>query len=284
MKIGMTVLIVAIVAILIGALTSCQRVPVGHVGIKVYLLGQKKGVDSVELGVGRYYIGINEDLYIFPTFQQNYVWTAGEDEGSPNDESFTFQTSEGMSVNTDLGIEYHISPTNITAIFSKYRKGVEELTDIVLRNAVRDGFNNTASKYPVEYVYGEGKTALLKEVLRQIQSRFTPQGIVVDNLYYIGSIRLPDNVVTALNNKVQAIQDADKAKNELEKTKWEAEKTVVKASAEAKANQVLSSSINASLIQWRRIELEEKAIDKWDGNLPATMIPGGSLPFVNLSK
>jgi len=268
----------------IATILSCQRVPVGHVGIKVFLLGQQKGIDSIELGVGRYYIGMNEELYIFPTYQQNYVWTAGKDEGSSNDESFTFQTSEGMSVNTDLGIEYHINPTNVTAIFSKYRKGVEELTDIVLRNAVRDAFNNTASRYPVEYVYGEGKTDLLKEVLKQIQTRFSSQGIIVDNLYYIGSIRLPENVVTALNNKVQAIQDADKAKNELEKTKWEAEKTVVKASAEAKANQVLSSSINNSLIEWRRIELEEKAIDKWNGALPGTMIPGGSLPFVNLAK
>ena len=79
--------------ILLGALalmgTACSKVPSGHVGVKVYLLGGEKGVDSEELGVGRYYIGINEELYLFPTFKQNYVWTADEREGSESNESFT---------------------------------------------------------------------------------------------------------------------------------------------------------------------------------------------------
>ena len=43
---------------------SCSRVPAGHKGIRVFLLGGDKGVDHEELGVGRYHIGINEELYI----------------------------------------------------------------------------------------------------------------------------------------------------------------------------------------------------------------------------
>ncbi len=64
---------------------GCSKVPAGNVGIKVYLLGKSKGVDTEELPVGRYWIGINEELYKFPTFTQNYVWTKNINEGSIND-------------------------------------------------------------------------------------------------------------------------------------------------------------------------------------------------------
>ena len=52
--------------------TGCLRkVPAGNVGIKVYLLGGEKGVDAEQKGPGRYWIGWNEDLYLFPTYKQN---------------------------------------------------------------------------------------------------------------------------------------------------------------------------------------------------------------------
>ncbi|TON43446.1 transposase, partial [Vibrio parahaemolyticus] len=71
-------------------------------------LGGDKGVQAEEVGVGRYWVGVNEELYSFPTFSQNYVWTASETEGSENDESISFQTIEGLAVNADVGITYRI--------------------------------------------------------------------------------------------------------------------------------------------------------------------------------
>ena len=56
------------------AFASCSKVPAGQVGIKFYLLGGEKGVDTEELGPGRYWIGVNEELYLFPTYTQNYTW------------------------------------------------------------------------------------------------------------------------------------------------------------------------------------------------------------------
>lgn len=49
---------------------SCAKVEAGYVGVRVNLLGGNKGVDSEVLGVGRYWIGWNQELYLFPTFQQ----------------------------------------------------------------------------------------------------------------------------------------------------------------------------------------------------------------------
>ena len=66
----------------VGMLSSCSKVPAGFVGVKYYLLGTEKGISSEELSPGRYYIGWNEELYLFPTFNQNKTWTSDENEDS----------------------------------------------------------------------------------------------------------------------------------------------------------------------------------------------------------
>lgn len=123
--------------ITIFGLSACVTVPAGNVGIKVNLLGSDKGVDDEQKSVGRYMRGMNESWFIFPTFTQNYVWTKNPTEGSENDESITFQTKKGMSASADVGISYHIKAYSVFKVFQKYRKGVDEITDIFLRNMVR---------------------------------------------------------------------------------------------------------------------------------------------------
>lgn len=285
-------LIIACVAALA---VSCSKVPAGHVGIKVYLLGGDKGVDSEELGVGRYWIGINEELYLFPTFQQNYVWTKDRQEGSIGDESFTFQTKEGLSVGADIGISYHLDPIKVNTIFQKYRRGVDEITDTFLRNNVRDALNSVASNLPITSVYGAGKTALIQEVEETVKNEVGSIGIVVDKIYLIGSLRLPDTVVSALNRKIEATQRAQQRENELREAEAEAKKKVAEANgmaraklaiakadaeakllqadAEAKANHTISKSLTKPLIEYQRIKT-------WDGKLPA--VTGGAMPFLDV--
>mgnify|MGYP003337399593 CR=1 FL=1 len=136
-------------AAILSTLTACSKVEVGTVGVKVHLLGGDKGVDTEQLTPGRYWIGVNEELYTFPTFMQNYTWTKSIHEGRDQDESITFQTKEGLSVNADIGITYTLQEDKIPLLFQKYRKGINEITDVYLRNLVRDAINTESSKYVV---------------------------------------------------------------------------------------------------------------------------------------
>jgi len=272
--------------ILAASLAACSTVPAGHVGVKVYLLGGDKGVDSEELGTGRYWIGMNEELYLFPTFMQNYVWTAGVDEGSPNDESLSFQTVEGLTANADIGISYSIDPTKVTEIFQKYRRGVEEITDTFLRNMVRDALVKAASNKPIEYVYGAGKAELIATVQEDVTKQVAPIGIKIDKIYWIGDIRLPDKVITSINEKIGATQKAQQRQNEVAQAKAEADKKIEEArgqaesllkvaEAQAKANMLLTESLSPELLQY-------KALEVWDGKLPTTMVPGQATPFISV--
>lgn len=272
-----------LLSVLLITMLSCTDVPVGYLGIKVYLFGTAKGVNQEELGVGRYWIGLNEQLYLFPIFQQNYVWTASKDEGSENDESLTFQTKEGLSCSADVGISYSIDPTKVSIIFEKYRKGIGEITDIFMRNMVRDSLNSFASKYEVESVYGSGKEELIRKVEAQLREQLAPQGIRVDKLYWINSIRLPEVVTKALNLKIEATQRAMMRENELREAEAEAKKIVVSAQAEAEANKSKMLSLNPQLLEYERIMNERKAIDAWNGITPV-YTSGNIMPFTNVGE
>lgn len=64
------------------ALTACEKVPPGSVGIKVNNMGGDKGVQDEVLAPGWYWVGFTKTLYTFPTYMQNYVWSKSATEGS----------------------------------------------------------------------------------------------------------------------------------------------------------------------------------------------------------
>lgn len=271
----------AVLALMGASLAACSTVPAGNVGVKVYLLGGSKGVDTEELGVGRYWIGWNEQLYIFPTFMQNYTWTKNDG----NDESIYFQTIEGMTADADVGISYQLDPTKINKIFQTYRRGVDEITDTFLRNMVRDALVKEASVKPIEYIYGAGKAELMAKVQDDVQRQVADIGIKIDKIYWIGEIRLPQTVIDSINAKNAATQMAQQRQNEVAQATAEAQKKVaeakgeadsilLRAKAQAEANHQLSTSITPELVQY-------KALEKWDGVLPR-MTGGTAVPFINV--
>ena len=277
---------IAMITILAGSVAACSYVPAGNVGVKVNMLGGDKGVDTEVLGVGRYWIGWNEELYVFPTFMQNYVWTAGVDEGSPNDESISFQTADGMTANADIGISYSIDPEKVSIIFQTYRRGVDEITDTFLRNMVRDALVKQASNKPIEYVYGAGKADLIAAVQKDVADQVGQLGITIGKIYWIGEIRLPPTVIDSINAKNAATQMAQQRQNEVAQAKAEADKKIEDArgtaesllrvaEAQAKANQLLSDSLTPEFVQYQ-------AITKWDGQLPK-MTGSAAVPFIDVT-
>ena len=281
----------SLMALLLGSIAACSKVTAGNVGVKVKLLGDDKGVNTQEvLGPGRYWIGFNEELYVFPTFSQTTVW-----EG---EQAIAFQTAEGMNVDADVGITYSIDADMVPAVFQRYRRGVDELTAIVLRNAVQDAMINRASPRTVKDVYGEGKVALLVQVLEDVRSQFDPLGIKVETLSWRSEVRVPETVKAAIDATIEADQQASRRRNEVASAKAEADKKIEEArgesestklrtgaevdritksaEAQAQANRELAASLTPELIRSQEIQA-------WDGKLPQFIGGDAPIPFISVN-
>lgn len=261
------------------SISGCEKVPAGYRGVIVNLYGSDKGVSEQSVGVGRYYLGWNSELYLFPTFLQNYSWK--------DEQAITMQTSEGLSIRTDAGITYSIQPDNVVKVFTKYRLGIEEITNTFLHNMVRDAMNEVASTMTVEQIYGAQKELFIQKVNSIVKREAAENGIEVDKIYLVGSFQLPDSVIGSINSKIQASQNAMKVENEVATARAEAQKTIVEAQArgqqilinaesQAKANKILAESLTAEFVQYQ-------AIIKWNGALPQ-MTGNSVLPFINVGK
>lgn len=283
------VLIVLAVLLVIGSvmgIRSCTTVPAGHVGIRFNLYGNDKGVENEVVGPGRYFLSMNEKMYELPTFQQTYVYNNDPNEGSKNDESFTFQTKEGLAVNADVGVTYHIDEKKANILFQTYRQGILEIQAGPLRNIIRDAFNMHASKVPVESAYGEGKTILMDSVQLYVKNFFEPYGLIIDRLYLVGSFRLPAQVLAALNAKIEATQIAQRYENEVAQATAEAQKKIAIARGDS-ASMVTRASGEAQAMKLKQQTLSELLIryetaKRWDGQLPT--VTGGSIPMISMPE
>jgi regulator of protease activity HflC (stomatin/prohibitin superfamily) len=256
--------------ILVSALsliTACSSVPAGHVGVIVNTYGEDKGISEKTVGVGRYYLGFFKDMYLFPTFLQNYTWSGNE--------SFSMQTKEGLTIKSDMGITYYIKPDNVVRVFQKYRLGVEEITNTFLHNMVRDAVNQVASTMTIEELYSLKKEEFITKVSEIVKPLANETGINVDKIYLIGSFVLPDTVIKSINSKIEATQHAMRVENEVATTKAEAQKRFIQANAEAQANIVISKSLTPEYLKYQ-------ALQKWDGVLPK--VASEAIPFINFKE
>lgn len=265
---------------LVGAMAlstaACSKVEAGNVGVIANLYGSDKGVQTEVVGPGRYWIGWNQSLYIFPTFTQTYTWQ--------KDEAITFQDKDGLQISSGIGITYSINQNKASQLFQKYRKGVDEITSVYLHNMVRDAVVETASTQPVDYIYGHGKAEMISHITKMIRQQVAPIGINVEKVYWVGSMQLPDSVQQTVNSKMAATQKALQRENEvatanaqaqidIAKATGEGKAKVIAAEAEATANQKVAASLTPALV-------EKMKIEKWDGVMPK--VSGGSTPIVKL--
>ena len=267
-----------ITIILLLLILSLRMVKPGYVGVVVDLFGSSKGVEVQERHVGVHFIPFWKQIYIFPTFQQNDTW-----EGQEN---FQFQTAEGLAMRADIGISFHLRPEEVPNIFQKYRRGIYEITHIFIRNFIRDAVNMAASKLNIEDLYGKGKEDFFADIQKQVRTDMTKIGIEVDRIYLIGRFHFPNNVIEALNRKIEATQRAEQRENELREAEAQAKKDIaqvtgkarcitIDAKAQADANIIISKSLSPMLIQWENIK-------KWNGVLPK--VTGASSSILNISE
>lgn len=258
------------------AVSACEKIPAGHVGVKVNLYGSDKGVQIEELKPGRYWQSFSYDFFEFPTFTQNVTWENEVIEDQRGE--IVFQTREGLTTTVDMGLKYRVDPTMVSKLFETYRKGIGEITEIDVRNIVRNAMNRVASRYYIRDIYGAKKTEFLDAVIEEVKSKTEPNGIIVEELFVVGTFFLPKEVYASINATQKAEQDALMRTNEIESTKAEALKAEeeargianairLKADAEAAANLLVAESLTPELIEYYRVQA-------WDGAMPR--VTGGS--------
>lgn len=265
---------------------GCAKVEPGYVGIKVNQYGNQRGVEDFPVVTGRVWYNLfTEDVYTFPTFLQNIVWTKDQNEGSPNDDSITFNSIEGAIINADIALSYGFDGEAVPTLFVEFRKSAEHITHVYMRSQVRDTFSRYASIMKVTDIFGAKKQELLENVKKDLIARLGPKGFRFDMISFVGGLRVDEKVQASINAVIEATQRAIEAENKVRQATAEANQrietaigeatAIVKvADAQAEANKKVAASLTPELVQWQ-------AIQRWNGTLPQVTGTGG-MPLIQI--
>ncbi|MEL6536764.1 MAG: prohibitin family protein [Bacteroidota bacterium] len=258
--------------LLIVVRSAYERIDAGHAGIRVNLYGSDKGVDDVTEVTGAVWFNpITTEIYEFPLFVQNAVFTQDINEGSPDNEEIRVTTNDGLVVSMDVSINYRIADDKAVAIFQKYRKPLDEISRTILRNYLRDAYNRSANFYTAEEIYTK-KNEFIHQADSMFQADLSKEGFVVEKVVMLNELRLPDKIKTAIDRKIEAQQIAQQKVNELEQAKADALKKIEASRGEAEAMRIQADAERYAFEQKRaalnRLLVQQQLIERWDGKLP----------------
>jgi regulator of protease activity HflC (stomatin/prohibitin superfamily) len=262
--------------LLIFLFMSCERIDAGHVGVKVNLYGDNKGVSDVTEVTGMvFYNPITHNIYEFPTFIQHKEYTG--------DNSFVVNSKDGSEFHVSPIINYSVQREKVPAIFAKYRRSLEQIEEGFLKTSVFDAFRLATNKYTADELIGN-RQAYEIEVRRILESQLLREGFVVNQ--FTSNLVYPETFKAAIEAKNNAVQAALRAENEVKTAEAQAKIKVAtaegnaqamltSAKAEAEANRMKQQTLTPLLLQL-------EYINKWDGKLPVY----GEVPqlFRNIQK
>lgn len=241
---------------------SCERIDAGHVGVKVNLYGDNKGVSDVTEVTGMvFYNPITHNIYEFPTFIQHKEYT-GEN-------AFIVNSKDGSEFHVSPIINYSVQREKVPTIFAKYRRSLDQIEEGFLKTSVFDAFRLATNKYTADELIGNRQQFEI-EVRRILEGQLLKEGFVVNQ--FTSNLIYPETFKKAIEAKNNAVQGALMAENKVKQA--EAEAKIKVATAEGNAQAMLTSAkaeAEANSLKQKTITpmlLQLEFINKWDGKLP----------------
>lgn len=267
--------VVVLLALFIGFrsfLFTWTLIEPGYVGIKIDRL-VSRGITKEQIVTGFvFYNPIQTKIVSYPTFVQRVIWTHDLNEGSPTNEELSFNTKDSVPVNIDVAVSYQLKSDSVPEFYTRFRAdNVQLFTHGYLRDTARNAVVDIGSEFSFDDINGPKKEQFLTLVTKKMGDMLASIGVEIQQFGLVGTMRPPQSLLEAVNNKTRAIQDAIRVENEVRQAEAEARKKIAIAEGEAKANRVLSSSIDDKLLAWQRIKLQQESIAKWNGQMPSVV-------------
>lgn len=264
------------VLILAVALSSFITVHAGELGIKTRF-GKVVGVVEPGLHGKMPFIDVVTKMNVRTQVVKNehFVNEKGE---VVSDNALSAASKDLQDVKVSTVVNYRIDQSKALDVYTQF-KTAEAFEEGVVKPLIKDAVKTLTATYTAEELVT--KRAELNSAISEMVGKKLSGTYALYEQGNVTNIEFSPSFTQAIERKVTAEQDALASKNRLEQTKYEGEQKVVSAKAEAEAIRIQSQAINS---QGGQDYVQLQAIEKWDGHLPTQMIPGSTVPFINLNQ
>jgi regulator of protease activity HflC (stomatin/prohibitin superfamily) len=241
----------ALAAILIIA-SVLRIVPPGTVGVQV-LFGRVMTKSTLSEGLN--VVNPFVDLEIMTIRTQAYTMSIAAEEGQRyGDDAISSLTKDGLEVQMDLTVWYHLLKDEAANVFQKIGS---DYIDKIVRPAARTAIRNTAVKYMAVEIYSDKREEVQDQISKTLEKDFVERGIALEKVL-LRNISLPAKVKNAIEVKLEAEQEAQKMEFVLQKEQKEAERKQIEAAGIAEAQEIIAKSLigerGRAYLSWKYLE------------------------------
>ncbi len=212
---------------------------------------------------------------------------------SVREEKESFKTEayskDQQPAQVQVSVNYRLPEAEVLKMYSNLGPDyVSKLIDTQLPRRLKEVFGQFSAQAIVD-----DRTKLGVEVERSMEKALDGRGILIISVQ-VEDVSFSDVYERAVENRMKT--EVEKAQAEAEKAKRitsaDAAAYEVKAEADAQAHATeVRGAAEASAIRARADALKSNpdlvsltAVEKWNGQLPTTMVPGSALPFVQIPR
>lgn len=228
---------IAALVLVILFFSAVTRVESGHVGV-LTLFGRVTG----EV--------LPEGMHLVNPFKTNNEMSIRTQEIK---ESASVPSSEGLVMNLDTSLIYHLDPGKAADVYQKIGPTYEAvLIEPNLRAAIREA---TAS-HTANALYTGEREMVAKQIYDQLASTLGGRGFFIESIL-LRDIQLPQTLKASIEAKQQAEQDALAMNFKLQKETQEAQRKRIEAQGIRDFQQIVAQGISPQLLEWKGIEATE---------------------------
>lgn len=185
-------------------------------------------------------------------------------------------TKDLQQVHTDIVVGYRLSGQKVPHIYKEFGLDVDSK---VLGPALNEAFKAVTAKYNSEELITK-RDEVSQTITQHISNKVAPFDISINNVSLV-NFGFSKNYQDAIEAKVTATQAKLKAEQDLERIKVEAASRIAQAEGEAKAIAIQASAIQS---QGGQSYVQLQWIEKWNGQLPTTMLGGDTKTLMQIGK
>ncbi len=178
---------------------------------------------------------------------------------------------------THIAVNYRVNPDSAYRLLNTVGM---DYSNRIISPAIQEVLKTVTARYSAEELITKRDT-VAAEVKDGLAKRMATYDLVVTDISIV-NFEFAEAFNQSIEAKQIASQKAMQAENDLKRVEIEAKQTVAQAQAEAESLKLKKQEVTPELIQLKQIEVQEKAIEKWDGKMPT--VTGGATPFIDLQS
>lgn len=258
-----TIFIVCLIA-LITICSSLTTVQTGYVGVKTRFGKVQNTVISEGLNFKAPYI---EKIVRINCKTQKIEETA---EASSKD----LQT-----VTISIALNYNVNKKSANTLYQEVGKDFE---DIIIKPSILESVKSVVAQYNAEELITK-RGQVSNEIQEKLTEKIEARGFDVTE-FNTTNIDFSEEYDRAIETKAVKQQEVETAKAELEKQKIQNEKEISQAEKDAKVMELQNERITENTLRLKQLEIQQKMIEKWSGNLPTTVLNDNIMSMLNMNN